>query len=123
MLIALELFLLPEGTVEPPKFIAISSSSLILSWSPPTTHQSIPIIGYNYTCIGINVSYTMNGSVFNTSLSVTLLGLIPFREYTCNVSTITRYGIGISTNVHAVTDQAGMQYNSFCNYYHILYSS
>ena len=115
MLIAQELFLLPEGTVEPPKLIVISSSSLILSWSPPTTHQSIPIIGYNYTCIGINVSYTMNGSVSNTSLSVTLLGLIPFREYTCNVSTITRYGIGISSNVSAVTDEAGiyMQYNSF----------
>ena len=88
--------------------IAISSSSLILSWSPPTTHQSIPIIGYNYTCIGINVSYTMTGSVSNTSLSVTLLGLIPFREYTCNVSTITRYGIGISDNVSAVTDEAGI---------------
>ena len=107
MLIALELFLLPEGTVELPKLIAISSSSLILSWSPPTTHQSIPIIGYNYTCIGINVSYTMTSGVSNTSLSVTLLGLIPFRKYTCNVSTITKYRI-ISANVSAVTDEAGM---------------
>uniref|UniRef100_A0A1X7THZ3 Ig-like domain-containing protein n=1 Tax=Amphimedon queenslandica TaxID=400682 RepID=A0A1X7THZ3_AMPQE len=43
-----------NGTVKPPKLIVISSFSLILSWSPPTTHQSIPIIGYNYTCIGIN---------------------------------------------------------------------
>ena len=50
----------------------------------------------------------MNGSVSNTSLSVTLVGLIPFREYTCNVSTITRYGIGISDNVSAVTDEAGI---------------
>ena len=90
------------------QLIAISSSSLILSWSPSTTHQSIPIIGYNYTCIGINVSYTMTGSVSNTSLSVTLLGLIPFREYTCNVTAITTYGRGISANVSAVTDEAGI---------------
>uniref|UniRef100_A0A1X7TBN7 Uncharacterized protein n=1 Tax=Amphimedon queenslandica TaxID=400682 RepID=A0A1X7TBN7_AMPQE len=94
------------STIKSPKLIAISSSSLILSWSPPTTHQSIPIIGYNYTCIGINVSYTMTGSVSNTSLSVTLLGLIPFREYTCNVTAITRYGRGISANVSTVTDEA-----------------
>uniref|UniRef100_A0A1X7SRR0 Ig-like domain-containing protein n=1 Tax=Amphimedon queenslandica TaxID=400682 RepID=A0A1X7SRR0_AMPQE len=32
------------GTIKPPILIAISSSSLILSWSPPTTHQFIPII-------------------------------------------------------------------------------
>ncbi|XP_019859072.1 PREDICTED: phosphatidylinositol phosphatase PTPRQ-like [Amphimedon queenslandica] len=95
-----------NGTIKSPKLIAISSSSLILSWSPPATHQSIPIIGYNYTCIGINVSYTMTGSVSNTSLSVTLLGLIPFRKYTCNVTAITRYGRGISANVNAVTDEA-----------------
>ena len=90
------------------QLIAISSSSLILSRSPPATHQSIPIIGYNYTCIGINVSYTMTGSVSNTSLSVTLLGLIPFREYTCNVTAFIRYRRGISANVSAVTDEAGI---------------
>ena len=49
----------------------------------------------------------MTGSVSNTSLSVTLLGLIPFRKYTCNVSAITKYRI-ISANVSAVTDEAGM---------------
>ena len=90
--------------------VAINSSSLILSWDPPT-QQSIPIIGYNYTCIGINVSYTITGSVSDTTFSVTLLGLIPFSEYTCNVSTIAIYEIGTSSNISAVTKEAGMDYD------------
>ena len=62
---------------------------------------------YNYTCIGINVSYTITGSVSDTTFSVTLLGLTPFSEYTCNVSAITSNGIGTSSNVRAITKQTG----------------
>ena len=90
--------------------VAINSSTLILSWDPPT-QQSIPIIGYSYTCIGSNASYTITGSISDTTLSVTLLGLIPFNEYTCNVSAITNYGIGTSLPVNAVTKEAGMKYD------------
>ena len=105
--------LLVSGIVQSPinvQFIAINSHSLILSWDPPI-HQSIPIIGYNYTCIGINVSYTITSSVSDTTFSVTLLGLIPFSKYTCNVSTISNYGIGTSPPVNAVTKEAGMKYD------------
>ena len=106
-------FLLPllvSGVVHSPinvQLMAINSHSLIFSWDPPI-QQSIPIIGYNYTCIGINVSYTVTGSVSDTTFSVTLLGLIPFSEYTCNVSAITSNGIGTSSNVNAVTKESGM---------------
>ena len=109
-------FLLPllvSGVVHSPinvQLIAINSHSLIFSWDPPI-QQSIPIIGYNYTCIGINVSYTITGSVSDTTFSVTLLGLIPFSEYTCNVSTITEYVIGTSSNISAVTKEAGINYD------------
>ena len=109
-------FLLPllvSGVVHSPiniQLMAINSHSLIFSWDPPI-HQSIPIIGYNYTCIGINVSYTITGSVSDTTFSVTLLGLIPFSEYTCNVSTITEYVIGTSSNISAVTKEAGINYD------------
>ena len=99
-----------SGVVHSPiniQLMAINSHSLIFSWDPPI-HQSIPIIGYNYTCIGINVSYTVTGSVSDTTFSVTLLGLIPFSEYTCNVSAITSNGIGTSSNVNAVTKESGM---------------
>ena len=114
-------FLLPllvSGVVHSPinvQLMAINSHSLIFSWDPPI-QQSIPIIGYNYTCIGINVSYTITGSVSDTTFSVILLGLIPFSEYTCNVSTITNYGIGTSLPVSAVTKEAGIIYD------HIIYS-
>ena len=90
--------------------VAINSSALILSWDLPS-QQSIPIIGYNYTCIGIYVSYTVTGSVSDTTFSVTLLGLIPFSEYTCNVSTISNYGIETTPPVNAVTKEAGMKYD------------
>ena len=109
-------FLLPllvSGVVHSPinvQLIAINSHSLIFSWDPPT-QQSIPIIGYNYTCIGINVSYTITGSVSDTTFSITLLGLIPFSECTCNVSTITSNGIGTSSNISAVTKEAGINYD------------
>ena len=108
---------LVSDNVQPPinvKLVAINSSSLILSWDPPT-QQSIFIIGYNYTCIGINVSYTITGSVSDTTFSVTLLGLIPFSEYTCNVSAITSNGIGTSSNVSAVTKITG-RINYMFNY-------
>ena len=111
-------FLLPllvSGIVQSPinvKLVAINSSTIILSWDPPT-QQLIPIIGYNYACIGINVSYTVTGSVSDTTFSVTLLGLIPFSEYTCNVSTISNYVIGISSNVSAITKEAGIDYDHY----------
>ena len=104
---------LVSDNVQPPiniQLVAINSSALILSWDT-STQQSIPIIGYNYTCIGINVSYTVTGSVSDTTFSVTLLGLISFSEYTCNVSTITSNGIGTSSNVSAVTKEAGIDYD------------
>ena len=88
----------------------MDSSTLSLSWDPPT-QQSVSIIGYNYTCIGINVSYTITGSVSDTTFSVKLLGLISFSEYTCNVSAITNYGIRTSSNASAVTKEAGMDYD------------
>ena len=101
---------LVSDNVQPPiniQLVAINSSALILSWDT-STQQSIPIIGYNYTCIGINVSYTVTGSVSDTTFSVTLLELIPFSEYTCNVSAITSNGIGTSSNVNAITKESGM---------------
>ena len=101
---------LVSNNVQPPtnvQLIAINSLTLILSWDTPT-QQSFPIIGYNYTCIGINVLYTISGSVSDTTFSVTLLGLIPFSEYTCNVSAITSNGIGTSSNVNAITKESGM---------------
>ena len=104
---------LVSDNVQPPnnvQLVAINSSTLILSWDPPT-QQSYPIISYNYTCIGINVSYTITGSVSDTTFSVTLLGLIPFSEYTCNVSTITSNGIGTLSNVNAITKEAGIDYD------------
>ena len=100
---------LVSDNVQPPinvKLVAINSSTLIFSWDAPI-NQSNPIIGYNYTCIGINVSYTITGSVSDTTFSVTLLGLIPFSEYTCNVSAITSNGVGTSSNVRAVTKKTG----------------
>ena len=114
---------LVSDNVQPPtnvQLIAINSSTLILSWDPPF-HQSIPIIGYNYTCIGINVSYTITGSVSDTTFSVTLLGLTPFSEYACNVLAITSNGIGTSSNVRAVTKRTG-RINYYVQLHNILYN-
>ena len=93
------------------ELIPVNSSSLYLSWEPPSQPNGV-IIDYNYTCSDDNATisyYSSDMMSYSSSLrNATLTGLEPFRQYTCNVTAATAAGVGPPASVSNVTGQAGM---------------
>ena len=93
------------------KLTSLSSTSLYLSWEPPSQPNGV-IIDYNYTCSDDNATMSYNKSDMMTNSSslrnAILTGLEPFRQYTCNVTASTVAGAGPPASVSNVTGQAGM---------------
>jgi netrin-G3 ligand len=89
--------------------VAVSSTSLTLSWKEPKPFTGA-ITDYNYTCVNVNgsASYTSSDMTPNNPslMSVTLTGLQPHREYTCNVTASTSKGVGAIGTVNGITNEA-----------------
>jgi receptor-type tyrosine-protein phosphatase Q len=96
---------LEEAPTQPPQsFTGISqtSTSLTLSWDPPSPeYQNGLIISYtiNVTSLetGTSIQYT------TSSMSLTLTGLSPYSTYTCVVAAHTSIGIGPFTTQFTIT--------------------
>ena len=78
------------------------------SWSPPNNENGI-IIAYTVFCkLTSDTDFTIRDTLNGSTLSVTILGLMPFTSYECYVTANTSVGEGPpSNNDTAVTDEDG----------------
>ena len=96
--------LVPSG--HPQKFfIAKSSRTLNLSWSPPLFSQHNGVItSYNISCYGEDFQYSQR----TTKTSGIFTNLRPFTNYTCSVHAATVKGEGPAAVKSVVTSEEGM---------------
>ena len=89
---------------------SINSTSLTLSWEPPSlTHQTAAPLNYTLTCTPPAESgLSPLVSVFMTAGTHTLNGLTPATLYSCAVSATNFYGDSPPANISAMTEGGGM---------------
>ena len=97
-------------TAPPRNFINTTflSRSVTLDWDPPVrVDQNGEIIGYNLTCIQNNGSEVCGLTATQSSPETmfTIPILLPFTEYTCNLSFINVVGEGPDTQYRFETAQ------------------
>ena len=98
---------------------SVSSTSFVLSWSPPPTSQQNGIIR-EYT-VNITEAQTGLSIILNsTSTSVSVLSLHPYYTYECTVSAYT-VGIGPYSDVFSITtSEDGRLHFLFLTHLHLL---
>ena len=89
---------------------SVNSTSLTLSWEPPSlAHQTGAILNYTLTCIPPAESgLPPLISMFTTAGAHTLNGLTPATLYSCAVFATNIYGNGLPATVSAMTEDGGM---------------
>ena len=78
-----------------------TSTSAVISWSPPLEPNGV-IIQYRLQC-GLNVDRNVSGS----QTTITLSGLLPYTNYSCNITAHTSAGRGPAATVNITTAQDG----------------
>ena len=94
-------------TAPPRNFINTTflSLSVTLDWDPPVrVDQNGEIIGYNLTCIQLQVS-GLTSTQSSSETMFTIPVLVPFTEYTCRLSSINIVGEGPATQYTFETAQ------------------
>ena len=104
---------LSSAPTGPPLSLAVqsvNSTSLTLSWEPPSLpHQTGAILNYTLTCIPTAESGLPSKMfVFTTAGAHTLNGLAPATLYSCAVFATNIYGNSPPANISAVTEDGGM---------------
>ena len=104
---------LSSAPTGPPLSLAVqsvNSTSLTLSWEPPSlAHQTGAILNYTLTCIPPSESgLPPVTSVFTTSGAHTLNDLTPATLYSCSVFATNIYANSPPANISAVTEDGGM---------------
>ena len=79
----------------------ITSTSAVISWNPPLKPNGV-IIQYRLQC-GPNVGHIVSGS----QTTITLSGLLPYTNYSCNITAHTSAGRGPAATVNITTAQDG----------------
>ena len=84
--------------------VAASSTSITVSWSAPGTPNGV-ITEYQLQCSGGGQSYSpvVPGSQTTTTLS----GLLPYTNYSCNITAHTSVGGGPAATTSVTTEQDG----------------
>ena len=102
-------FSAPSAPPEDLAATSVSSTSFVLSWSPPPISQQNGIIReyrVNITEIQTGISIILN----STSTSVSVLSLHPYYTYECTVSAYTVGGGPYSDVFSVITSEDGMLY-------------
>ena len=87
---------------------SFNSTSLMLSWEPPSPVQhSGAIFNYTLTCIS-ELGLPPLVAVYMTAGTYTLNGLTPATVYACSVFATNLYGDSPPANVSAMTEDGGM---------------
>ena len=101
------MYAVPSGTPTNVQGVAISSTSIRLTWEPPRPEDQNGVIqGYNITIIEVVTGSTMyfrNGMNF----ILTVNSLHPYYTYQCSVSAET-IGPGPAAKVRVTTQQGGI---------------
>ena len=96
--------------------------NVTLDWDPPVrVDQNGEIVGYNLTCIQNNDGSEVSGLTATQNSPVTMFTipvLLPFTEYTCNLSSINVVGEGPATQHSFKTAQD----SKFISQYQFLFS-
>ena len=94
----------PAGPPRQVMIIAENSTSITVSWSAPSTPNGV-ITEYQLQCSGhVQV---FNRTVKGSQTATTLSGLLPYTNYSCNITAHTSAGGGPSTTVNIATAQDG----------------
>ena len=100
----LSLFLAPAG---PPLEFSVESTGptiLILRWNPPEASLRNGLItSYEYMCADIHTD-----PLQTTELTATIMGLIPYTNYTCSVRAATVNGTGPAVSITKTTPEDSM---------------
>ena len=82
----------------------ITSTGFTFNWNPPTEPNGV-ITKYQTYCSGEGhvFSHTVMGSQTTTTLS----GLLPYTNYSCNITAHTNAGEGPAANISLTTRQDG----------------
>ena len=87
--------------------IAVNSTSINVSWSAPATPNGV-ITEYQLQCSG--GEKVLEKSMMGSQTTTTLSGLLPYTNYSCNITAHTSVGGGPSATVTSVTAQDGELY-------------
>ena len=94
----------PAGPPRQVMIISENSTSISVSWIVPATPNGV-ITEYQLQCSGRGqtFSYTVMGS----QTTATLSGLLPYTNYSCNITAHTSAGGGPAATVNIATAQDG----------------
>ena len=94
---------------EPQNFtiIEVTSSNILLSWQPPLIHsRNGTITHYSLRCSYDNLThFTTMEHLQIQDTTYLLSNLLPYTNYSCNVSASTSVGEGPSTNIIVRTEE------------------
>ena len=94
----------PAGPPRQVMIIAENSTSITVSWIAPATPNGV-ITEYQLQCS--NYKQIFNHTVKGSQTTTTLSGLLPYTNYSCNITAHTSAGGGPSTTVNIATAQDG----------------
>ena len=87
--------------------VAVNSTSIIVSWSAPARPNGV-ITKYQLLCSG--GGKVLNKSMMASQTTTTLSGLLPYTNYSCNITAHTSAGGGPAAAVTTATAQDGELY-------------
>ena len=90
--------------------IAINSTSINLLWSAPARSNGV-ITKYQLQCSG--GGKVLNKSMMASQTTTALSGLLPYTNYSCNITAYTSAGGGPSAAVTTATAQDGELYEVY----------
>lgn len=102
----------PSGPPDNITAVALSSTSMIVSWSPPIQQfRNGPILAYNFTVTESSTGLVVQSSILLTT-TATIFSLVPFTTYNFTLSARTSVGYGPSDTISAITLEDSKQYSS-----------
>lgn len=99
----------PSGPPDNITATALSSTSMLVSWSPPLQQfRNGPILAYNFTVMEASTDTVVQSSILLTTYA-TVFSLRPFTDYNFTVSARTSVGYGPSDTITEITLQDSKQ--------------
>ena len=95
--------------------VSNNSKSITFTWKPPqNTSGMIIVTNYTFQCSIPGNGVTHNLTINNSQTTITLSGLLPYTNYSCNITAHTSGGEGSAATTSVTTLQDG-EYSSQVN--------
>ena len=95
-------FTVPAGSPRQFFGIAVSSTSIVVSWSAPVAPNGV-ITEYQLQCSGGGQVFSR--AVMGSQTTTTLSGLLPYTSYSCSITAHTSVGGGPAATISVTTEQ------------------